>query len=176
MRNFDFAIIADGVDLNDETFVDRFFEAGCSDALISVVKGNVVLDFTREAKNLAHAVATAIRDVHRAGARARRIEPDSYVSMSDIAERAGLTRQAVSLFVSGERGAGDFPPPALRVTTDLPLWDWLAVARWLHRHRKLTDRRSLVFAALARELNLYLACIDGEPVRHKAIDRFLAAA
>lgn len=176
MAKFEFTVIADGVDLDDDAFEDRFFEAGCSDALISIVKGNVVLDFTREAKNLAHAVATALRDVHRAGARARRIEPDSYVSMSDIAERAGLTRQAVSLFVSGERGAGDFPPPALRVTTDLPLWDWLTVARWLYRHRKLADRHTLVFAAMARELNLRLACVNAEPIRGPSIERFFTTA
>jgi len=173
MRNFEFAIIADGIDTNDEALVDRFYEAGCSDALITVIKGNVVLDFTREAESLGQAVASALRDVHRAGARARRIEPDSYVTISDIAERSGLTRQAVSLYASGERGAGDFPRPVLRTTTESPLWDWLSVARWLHKNKRLDDE-SLVFAELTRDINLHFECVDVEPVRQRAIEELLA--
>ena len=75
MPKFEFAIIADGIDPDDPAFEDRFFEAGCDDALLMVVKGNVVLEFTREAASVAEAVASAIRDVHRAGARAKRIAP-----------------------------------------------------------------------------------------------------
>ncbi len=172
-RKFEFAIVADGVDFNDPAFEDRFFEAGCSDALITIIKGSAVLEFTREAKNFAHAIASAIRDVHRAGARVRRVEPDSYVSISDIAERAGLTRQSISLLVSGARGPGDFPPPKLRVTSDSPLWDWLTVARWLHRNQKLPNRDALVFASLARELNAHF---EAEPLRRKAVERLLDAA
>jgi hypothetical protein len=173
LRKFEFAVVAEGVDFDDPAFEDRFFEAGCSDALITVIKGSVVLEFTRAAKNFAHAIASAIRDVQRAGARVRRVEPDSYVSLSDIAERAGLTRQSISLLVSGARGPGDFPPPKLRVTSDSPLWDWLTVARWLHRHHKLPNRDELVFAALARALN---ALFEGEPSRRKSVGRLLAAA
>ena len=173
MQKFEFSIVADGVDTNDPAFEDRFFEAGCSDALVTLVKGNVVLEFTREADNLVNAVVSAIRDVHRAGARARRIEPDSYVTISDIAERSGLTRQAISLYASGERGSGDFPRPVLRATTDSPLWDWFSVAKWLHKNRKLDDR-SLAFAELVHDLNERFECIAVDRVRHKAMDELLA--
>ncbi len=58
------------------------------------------------------------------------------MTVSDIAERAGLSRQAVSLFARGERGQG-FPPPVAKVSSDAPLWDWAEVAAWLHRRGKV---------------------------------------
>ena len=92
-----------------DDFEDRFFEAGCDDASISVVKGTVVLSFSRGAKNFLHALVSAIKDVRAAGVMIVRVEPDTFVSMSDIAERIGMTRQAVSLLIQGERGPGGFP-------------------------------------------------------------------
>ncbi|MEU5850467.1 helix-turn-helix transcriptional regulator [Saccharopolyspora shandongensis] len=54
------------------------------------------------------------------------------VTMPEIAERAGLTRQAVSQYVNGRRGPGSFPT-CLNPWSQIRLWDWNAVNRWLHR-------------------------------------------
>lgn len=151
-----FSMIVEGFDASAGDFEDRLYEAGCDDALVGVVKGVVVLDFSREAKTFKDAVESAMRDVRKAGGRVTRIEPDSYASLSDIAERAGLTRQAVSLLVLGKRGSGDFPAPSMRVTTDSPLWDWVSVALWLSRHGKLKDKGALERAAVTRRVNLAL--------------------
>ena len=153
---FEFAMVVAGFDRRAADFEDRLYKAGCSDALIGVVKGVVVLEFAREAKSFKHALASAMRDVRKAGGRVVRVEPDSYASLSDIAERAGLTRQSVSLLVQGKRGSGDFPPPTVRVTTDSPLWDWLAVAEWLGRHGKLKDKSAIARAASTRAANIAL--------------------
>ncbi|MDZ4740163.1 MAG: hypothetical protein SGJ03_09695 [Alphaproteobacteria bacterium] len=153
---FEFSMVVEGIDRRASDFEDRLYKAGCNDALIGVVKGVVVLDFSRAAKSFQDALATAMRDVRRAGGRIVRIEPDSYASLSDIAERAGLTRQAVSLFVQGKRGPGDFPPPSMRVTTESPLWDWLSVAQWLERHGKLNGKNTIAQAATTRATNLVL--------------------
>lgn len=176
MPKFEFSIIADGADPEDDMFEDRFFEAGCDDALLMVVKGNVVLHFTREAADVTTAVTTAIRDVHKAGARVRRIAPDSYVTISDIAERSGLTRQAISLYANGERGAGDFPKPVLRANTDSPLWDWLSVARWLHKTGKLPKDQSLDFAKLVHDLNLHFEREGTTPSDWRNVKKMLETA
>lgn len=154
---FEFSVVVEGFGRGANEIEDRLFKAGCSDALIGVVKGVVVLDFSREAKSFEDALRSAMRDVRKAGGRVVRVEPDSYASLSDIAERAGLTRQAVSLLVQGKRGSGDFPPPSARVTTDSPLWDWLAVAQWLERHGKLKDKGAIARAASTRSANIALA-------------------
>jgi hypothetical protein len=123
MKTHEFTIVASGLSPEAPDFEDRFFEAGCDDAIISLQKGIIVLEFAREAPNFIKALTSALSDVQRAGAKAERIEPDHLVSMADIARRAGLTRAAISLYAKGMR-AQEFPAPVARVTPESPLWDW----------------------------------------------------
>src|SRR5689334_17300129 len=106
MKTYQFAIIASGPNPNEDNFEDRFFEAGCDDATISFQKGLIILEFSREAKSFAHAIASAFANVHKAGAKVERFEPDHLVNLSDIAQRSGMSRAAISLYCKGERGVG----------------------------------------------------------------------
>lgn len=160
LKSYEFTIIASGLDPRADDFEDRLFEAGCSDAIVAFVKGRIVLEFERAARSFGHALLSAVRDVTRAGARVERIEPDDLVSLTDIAERAGVTRAAASLYSQGRRGRG-FPAPVARVTSDAPLWDWLEVARWMYRRRTISLNK-LVQAKMVREANRALAQADGK--------------
>ena len=151
MRVYNFTIVAHGLDPSSPDFEDRFFEAGCDDATIAIQKGVIVLEFDREAKNLIHAIWSAVRDVEGAGATVQNIEPDGLVTLSDIAGRSNHTRAAVSLWSQGKRGA-DFPLPVARVTTNTPMWDWVEVSRWLYI-RGLAPRRLAVEARVCRYMN-----------------------
>lgn len=151
MKTHKFAIIASGVDPNNEELENRFYEAGCDDATISFQKGLLILEFSREAKNFAHAIISAFEDVHKAGAKVERFEPDHLVSLSDIAERSGLSKAAISLYCKGERGR-EFPTPTVRVTSDSPLWDWVDVSRWMHSNEKV-GVETVLEARLLREAN-----------------------
>tara|TARA_B100000315_G_scaffold151835_1_gene140635 strand:- start:4642 stop:5202 length:561 start_codon:yes stop_codon:yes gene_type:complete len=152
-----FSLVLDGVDIEADDFEDCFFEAGCDDALIAVIKETVILDFDRAAKNLIHAIASAVKDVQSTGARVIRVEPDPLVSVSDIAERIDASRQAVSLWTLGKRGPGKFPAPVVRVNSDTPLWDWTGVARWLYINDKLDDPGMIVKAAIVSYANNAIA-------------------
>lgn len=154
MDSHEFAIIATGLDPLDQDFEDRFFEAGCDDATIAVQRGAIVVEFDRQHLSLADAISSAMRDVRAAGAEVLRVEPDHLVNLSDIAERSGLTRQAVANYASGKRGEG-FPAPAACVTTDHPLYDWVEVAQWLVEQKKLDQadvERAWVIKAFNDEL------------------------
>jgi hypothetical protein len=151
MPSFEFAIVACGLDPTVEDFFDRFYEAGCDDATVAWQKGHIVLDFARAAPSLAEAIASAVADVKKAGAKVERIEPDPLVSLADMAARAGLTRAAMTHYSKGARGK-DFPPPVAKVTSESPLWDWATVARWMFENRKL-DRAAAVEAEIVREAN-----------------------
>jgi transcriptional regulator with XRE-family HTH domain len=146
MKTFEFSIVASGLNHEADDFEDRFYDAGCDDATIAFTRGSIILQFAREADTLEQAIDLAIASVRKAGASVNRIEPDYLVSMAEIAERAGLSRAAISNYVSGERGR-NFPHPIARVTTESPLWDWTDVARWLHE----SDRIS-AFAVLEAEV------------------------
>lgn len=154
MKTFEFSIIAHGVDPQDDDFEDRFFEAGCDDATLSLQRGLMIADFAREAESLSAAIASALHNVRAAGADITRVEPDPLVSLSDIAERSMLSRQAISLYAKGERGA-DFPPPAVKIMSGHPLWDWGRVAEWLYA-RSLISEEVVVEARIIREANALL--------------------
>jgi hypothetical protein len=151
MKTYEFTIIASGLDPNRDDFEDRFYEAGCDDATISFQKGMIALEFSRAAKSFAQAIVSAFADVSKAGARVERLEPDHLVNLSDIAMRSGLSRAAISLYCKGARGK-DFPAPVARVTSDSPLWDWVAVSRWMVENGKL-PQESFVEARITRAAN-----------------------
>lgn len=160
MRIYEFSLIATGPDPEAEDFEDRFFEAGCDDATISVMRGWIVLNFAREAKSFAHAVVTAIHDLRAAGAAVVRIEPDTHVSVSEIARRTAAGRQLVSLYAKGERGKG-FPRPVQKIASDAPLWDWEHVARWFYRSK---GHRAMLFQIVsARIVKAVNRGIEGGP-------------
>jgi predicted transcriptional regulator len=154
VNTFEFAIIASGLDHEADDFEDRFFEAGCEDATIVVARGAIILQFAREGDTLHEAIRSAMIDVRRVGATVERVEPDYLVSLSEIAERAHLTRAAVSLYAKGERGAG-FPHPIARVTTESPIWDWTDVAKWLEKRGRVKEcvfREAVVFRSVNNDL------------------------
>ena len=105
----------------------------------------------REAGSLKEAIESAVANVCQAGAQVERVEPDCLVSLSDIAERAGLSRAAISLYSLGKRGAG-FPKPVARVTTTSPLYDWPEVASWLSKHAGL-DTELVEEAVIIKAIN-----------------------
>jgi hypothetical protein len=136
MNEFEFTIVASGLDPSADDFADRFYDAGCDDATVSFQKGRIIVDFAREAISLEAAIASAVANVETAGATVERIEPDPLVSLSDIAARTDLTRSAVSNYASGLRGQG-FPAPVARVTSESPLWHWIEVAQWLYDQKRV---------------------------------------
>jgi hypothetical protein len=174
MEKFEFTIIASGLDHTAKNFFDNFYEAGCDDSTIGVVKGLIVLEFAREAKNFAHALVSAVRDVRKTGATVRHIEPDYLVSLSDIAERCNLSRAAPTLFAKGERGQ-NFPAPIARVATDSPLWDWVEVARWMYQRGKLS-LSTLVQAKIVSEANRALSETHGRLEDSRIGQKLLAKA
>lgn len=58
------------------------------------------------------------------------------VSLADIADRAGVSREAVRLWAAGQRGPGGFPDPVVfSQRTGEKGWDWHQVAAWLESYR-----------------------------------------
>ncbi len=151
MKTFEFSIVASGLDPEAEDFEQRFYDAGCDDATIAFQKGHIIVDFSREADSLEDALASAVGDVAQTGARIDRVEPDPLVSLSDMATRAGLSRQAMTNYFKGTRGK-DFPPPVAKVTSESPLWDWATVAEWMYRSAKL-DLETVLSAEIVKHAN-----------------------
>jgi hypothetical protein len=147
MKTYEFSIVASGLNPAAEDFEQRFYDAGCDDALVAFQKGHIIVDFAREADSVSAAIASALECVKAAGATVDRVEPDPLVSLSDIASRTGMTRAAMTQYSKGQRGR-NFPAPVARVTSDSPLWDWASVARWLYHNKKLSREAAIEAEAL----------------------------
>src|SRR5215472_5300616 len=79
--------------------VDALYDAGCSDAAAETGPLGTLLDFNREAPTLADALLSAIRDVEKVpDLSAVGVRCENIVSLGDIAERAGVTREAARLW------------------------------------------------------------------------------
>src|SRR5438105_645038 len=74
-KQFQFTIhLLSDVELT-RAFEDALYEAGCDDALVGTVDGNVVMDFTREAASEEKAIASALTDIKRA---IKQIDPSGH--------------------------------------------------------------------------------------------------
>ncbi len=158
MPLYNFTLTLSGVTSATEGLEDALFESGCGDALVYFYGTSVYLEFDRDSDALPVAVLTAIRDIESAGIGARVESVDSLlVGLSDIAELAGLSRQAVALLKDGNRGPRNFPNPVQRLKGNSPLWNWDTVADWLVQHGRLAeDDPRVACARPLAEINLAL--------------------
>jgi len=153
MKTYEFSIIASGLNPEDVYFEALFYDGGCDVALVSFQKGHIILDFAREANSIQEAIDSSVENVIAVGATVDRVEPDPLVSLSEIADRVGFTRAALTNYAKGNREK-DFPAPVARVTTHSPLWDWSAVAVWLFQRKKISrdDAMTAIVVATANEV------------------------
>lgn len=132
MTGHEFTLIVDGPDLQDETHIEALFAAGFDDATVGRVGSIQYVDFDREAETFADAVFSATEGIEAAVPEVRvvHLEPDDLVTMSEIAERTGRTRESVRLLIGGDRGPGGFPAPATHFRSRQRMWRWQEVAVW----------------------------------------------
>jgi hypothetical protein len=117
--------------------VDALYEAGCDDAAIETGPLGTIADFDREAPSLAHAIASAARDIEKVpGLRAVGVHCDRMVNLQGIADRVGVSREAVRLWSTGKRGPGGFPKPVMITAGGEQIWDWGQAAHWIDRYAR----------------------------------------
>jgi hypothetical protein len=112
--------------------VEALYEAGCDDAAVETGPLGTMIGFDREAPSLAEAITSAVRDVEKVpDLRAVGVACDSMVTLLGIAERAGVSREAVRLWAAGQRGPGGFPRPVMITHGGEGVWEWEKVVPWL---------------------------------------------
>jgi hypothetical protein len=73
MSRYAFTIEVDQASLPGDEYDSALYEAGCDDALVAVVDGRLMVDFEREGDSYDRAVASAVQDLERAGAKVVRV-------------------------------------------------------------------------------------------------------
>jgi predicted DNA-binding transcriptional regulator AlpA len=153
---YQFTLVLKNVDESTFNLEDSLYEAGCDDALINFRNGAVYLDFDRKSSSLEQAVISAIRDVESASidATVSNVAPEDWVTESEVAKRLDMKRQAVSLWIKGERRKS-FPKPVMKLADKSPLWKWREITEWLYKN-KLIQQELVVNAAFLENVNAAL--------------------
>jgi len=94
------------------------------------------------------------------------VDPE-IVGLTDVAHRVRMTREAVRLWIKGERGPGRFPPPVASIArgeqgSSTPLWSWPAVSAWLSEHYGMIDEYEHLTAVEVAELTIRLHHLNQE--------------
>lgn len=169
-KTYQFTLVLDGVDDTTPHLEDALFEAGCDDALINYKNGTVYLDFNREGEDLEQAIISAIKAVESihmdTAIKILSVAPEHLVTLSDIAERVSMTRQAISLYMLGERGMGSFPKPVLKISNKSPLWRWSAVAEWFYQQGNIKDHSVIDNANVVEDINAVLELRSKKALDH----------
>jgi hypothetical protein len=117
-----------------EGFADRsrgLVLVGLPEAVLLEAGGVTTVRATVRAPGPAAAVSQLVETVTKAvpAAVPLRVDQD-LVSVSDIAQRLGRTRESVRLLVDGKRGPGRFPPAIGAVGDGIRVWPWSVVLEW----------------------------------------------
>ncbi len=76
------------------------------------------------------------------------------MSASQIAVRTKRTRESIRLLIEGKRGPGNFPAPAVWLSSSRKLWRWTDVADWFTTclQNPVSDVQTAAFVALVNGL------------------------
>ncbi|GAA4466652.1 hypothetical protein GCM10023170_077900 [Phytohabitans houttuyneae] len=88
----------------------------------------------RRSPSMAAAVVSAIVDLEAFDLHPARVCADDWVTLADIGERIGRSREMVRQWSTGQQGPGGFPPP-VNPGRDTKFYSWTEVALWLRAHR-----------------------------------------
>ena len=125
----EFTLVLDRPPTDDE--LDALHAAGCDDAIFGHEDGLSIAEFDREAPALADAIATAVIQIEQVGLAAVRVLDTDLVTLADIGNRIGQSRESVRRYVTKERGPGEFPPPVNPTREGTVFYRWSEVAPWI---------------------------------------------
>lgn len=139
MNTYHFTVVVRDARVDMDGLEDRLFVAGCDDALICSYNQTVYLEFDRKANSAEEAIQSARQNILAAGFTQLIVQEAGVSTLSEMAERAGVSRAALSLYAKNKRGDGYFPSPIYGVAAGSALYSWPEVAEWLYKQGKLAQ-------------------------------------
>jgi hypothetical protein len=136
------------LDLLSEADIEALYERLDDEVGVETGPNGSFLTFEKQADRFFDVVLDVLVQIMKAGVQPVAVE-DELVSIADIAERLGRTRQSVSMLVRGQRGSGDFPAPVAGGVRS-PLWHWSDVSDWFAGRSRpgMPGERAISLAAI----------------------------
>lgn len=114
--------------------LDMLCVEGCNDAAFGTENGFPIAEFDREADTMADAITSAVKTLDHAGLTALRVLDQDLVTLADIADRIGQSRESVRRYATGDRGPGAFPPPVNPARDGTVFFRWSEVRPWIEEN------------------------------------------
>ena len=142
-------LVVTGIDLNSDDDLEAIAETGLDEFNWSAVDDLTIVSVETDSDPVCCSIDVANRIVHQLpSVRVPRFH-DDLVNISDISQRAGVNRETVRLWTTGERGPGSFPTPLGHVgggaRGSSKIWTWREVDTWLRTdlHLNLDPKRQV---------------------------------
>jgi len=104
--------------------------------------------------SLEKAVSSAIKDVEKnKKLEVAVVEPADFVTVAEIARRAGYSREYIRKLIKGERGNGYFPAPLAGSSSTTLIYSWVEVSSWLSVSNILKNNDALKMAKIIKQFN-----------------------
>jgi hypothetical protein len=110
---------------------DRIPDGPPINATFGRESGYPVADFDLEAPTLEEAITHACHELAQHGVTAVRVVEGDLVTLADVADRIGQSRESLRRYATAERGPGGFPPPVPAGRSGTLFYRWSEVASWL---------------------------------------------
>ena len=151
---FNFTLVLRGMNKITPQLEDSLYESGCDDAMIHSGNGSIYLTFDRLDTSLEKAVSSAIKDVEKnQKLEVAVVEPADFVTVAEIARRAGYSREYIRKLIKGERGNGYFPVPLAGSSSTTLIYSWVEVSSWLSESHILKNNDILKMAKIIKQFN-----------------------
>jgi predicted DNA-binding transcriptional regulator AlpA len=116
-----------------ETELDTVFSQN-DDVAFGVDGSLPIAEFDREAPTLTEAIVSAVRSLESVGLVPVRVIDEDLLTLADIADRIGQSRESVRRYAAGSRGPRDFPPPVNPGRDGTLFYRWSEVSPWIRQH------------------------------------------
>jgi hypothetical protein len=151
---FNFTLVLRGMNKITPQLEDSLYESGCDDAMVHSGNGSIYLTFDRLDTSLEKAVSSAIKDVEKnQKLEVAVVEPADFVTVAEIARRAGYSREYIRKLIKGERGNGYFPAPLAGSSSTTLIYSWVEVTSWLSVSNILKNNDALIMAKIIKQFN-----------------------
>ena len=151
---FNFTLVLRGMNKITSDLEDSLYESGCDDAMVHSGNGSIYLTFDRLDTSLEKAVSSAIKDVEKnQKLEVAVVEPADFVTVAEIARRAGYSREYIRKLIKGERGNGYFPVPLAGSSSTTLIYSWVEVSSWLSESHILKNNDILKMAKIIKQFN-----------------------
>lgn len=126
MNTYAVSVIVEGFDMDSE-YQNAGLECLSYDAIVSSTAGLTIVDADVDAASEVDAILQLISDLRSLNVTVVRLDA-MLVSVSEVADRTGVSRETARLWATGQRRDG-FPAPFTVVGSSL-YWAWSDVVEW----------------------------------------------